>query len=99
MLKLAIVAVCNHHMGYVDKADRMATSYMATHQTWKWTKKLISTCWTWQFSTFTSFCLHVLGRKSHIENFDSPLLAWAGNEPRLSGLLLTTSADLTRATT
>jgi hypothetical protein len=39
-LKPAIVAVCSRHMGYVGKTDRMANSYMATHQTWKWTKKL-----------------------------------------------------------
>jgi len=38
--KPAIVADYNCHMGYVDKADRMANSYMASRQTWKWTKKL-----------------------------------------------------------
>jgi hypothetical protein len=39
-LKPAIVAVRSCHMGYVDKADRMASNYMAAHQTQKWTKKL-----------------------------------------------------------
>jgi hypothetical protein len=39
-LEPAIVSDYNCHMGYIDKADRMASSYMATHQTWKWTKKL-----------------------------------------------------------
>jgi hypothetical protein len=39
-LKPSIVAVNNRHMGYVDKADRMANSYMVIHQTWKWTQKL-----------------------------------------------------------
>ncbi|PNF30391.1 hypothetical protein B7P43_G13252, partial [Cryptotermes secundus] len=28
------------HMGYVDKADRMANSYSISRQTWKWTNKL-----------------------------------------------------------
>ena len=42
--KPAIVADYNRHMGYVDKADRMANSYTASRRTWKWTKKLFSTC-------------------------------------------------------
>jgi len=40
--KLAIVTDYNHHMGHVDNADRVANSYRATHQTWKWTKELFS---------------------------------------------------------
>ncbi|PNF27168.1 hypothetical protein B7P43_G07847 [Cryptotermes secundus] len=28
------------HMGYVDKADRMANSYSISRRTWKWTNKL-----------------------------------------------------------
>ena len=39
-IKLAIVADYNRHMGHVDNADRMANSYTASRQTWKWTKKL-----------------------------------------------------------
>ena len=39
-IKPAIVADYNRHMGYVDKADRMANSYTASRRTWKWTKKL-----------------------------------------------------------
>jgi len=39
MIKPAIVADYNCHMGHVDNADRMANSYMANRQTWKWTKK------------------------------------------------------------
>jgi len=39
-IKLAVVADYNHHMGHVDNADRMANSYTASCQTWKWTKKL-----------------------------------------------------------
>jgi len=30
----------NHHMGYVDKSDRMANSYSISLRTFKWTKKL-----------------------------------------------------------
>ena len=39
-IKPAIVADYNRHVGHVDSADRMANSYTATRQTWKWTKKL-----------------------------------------------------------
>ena len=39
-IKPAIVADYNRHMGYVDKADRMANSCTASRRTWKWTKKL-----------------------------------------------------------
>ena len=39
-IKPAIVADYNCHMEHVDNADRMANSYTASHQTWKWTKKL-----------------------------------------------------------
>jgi hypothetical protein len=39
-IKPAIVADYNRHMGHVDKADRMANSYTASHRTWKWTKKI-----------------------------------------------------------
>jgi hypothetical protein len=39
-IKLQIVVDYNHHMGYVDKGDRMANSYSINHHTWKWTKKL-----------------------------------------------------------
>ena len=48
--------------GYVDKACRMANRYTANRRTWKWTKNSFSTCSTWQFSTATSCCLHVVGR-------------------------------------
>ena len=39
-IKPQIVADYNHHMGYVDKGDRMANSYSINRCTWKWTKKL-----------------------------------------------------------
>ncbi|PNF35737.1 hypothetical protein B7P43_G16133 [Cryptotermes secundus] len=39
-MKPAIVVDYNTHMGYVDKADRMANSYSISRRTWKWTNKL-----------------------------------------------------------
>ena len=69
-IKPAIVADYNRHMGHVDNADRMANSYTASRQTWKWKKSSFSTCWTWPLSTVTSFYLHVVGRKFHTEIFD-----------------------------
>ena len=39
-IKPQIVTVCNRHMGYVDKGDRMANFYSINRRTWKWTKQL-----------------------------------------------------------
>ena len=39
-IKPQIVADYNHHMGYVDKGDRMAETYSINRRTWKWSKKL-----------------------------------------------------------
>ena len=39
-IKPQIVMDYNHHMGYVDKGDRMANSYSTSRCTFKWTKKL-----------------------------------------------------------
>ena len=36
-------------------------------------KSSFSTCWTWPLSTVISFYLHAVGKKFHIEIFDSPL--------------------------
>ena len=41
-IKLDIVAVYNHHMGYIDKGDSLANSYSISCWTWKWTKWLFS---------------------------------------------------------
>jgi hypothetical protein len=38
-IKPEIVTDYSHHMGYVDKGDRMANSYSICHRTLKWTKK------------------------------------------------------------
>jgi hypothetical protein len=39
-IKLQTVADSKHHMGYVDKGDRMTNSNSINHCTWKWTQKL-----------------------------------------------------------
>jgi len=39
-IKLQIVADSKHHMGYVDKGDRMTDSNSISRCTWKWTQKL-----------------------------------------------------------
>jgi len=39
-IQLQIVMDYNHHMGYVDKGERMANSYSISWRTFKWTKKL-----------------------------------------------------------
>jgi len=39
-IKPQIVADYSHHMGYVNKTDRMANSYSINRCTWKWTKQL-----------------------------------------------------------
>jgi hypothetical protein len=39
-IKPQIVMDYSHHMGYVDKGDRMASCYSIGHHTWKWTKEL-----------------------------------------------------------
>jgi hypothetical protein len=43
-IKPQIVMDYNHHMGYVDKGDRMANSYSISRRTLKWTKKLFFIC-------------------------------------------------------
>ncbi|PNF17065.1 hypothetical protein B7P43_G17426 [Cryptotermes secundus] len=39
-IKPAIVVDYKKHVAYVDKADRMASSYSISRRTWKWTNKL-----------------------------------------------------------
>ena len=39
-VKPQIMMDYNHHMGYVDKGDRMANSYSISLRTFKWMKKL-----------------------------------------------------------
>jgi len=40
-IKPQIVMDYNHHVGYVDKGDRMANSYAISQRTFKWMKKLV----------------------------------------------------------
>ena len=40
VIKPTIVADYNLHVGHVDNSDMLTNSYMASHQTQKWTKKL-----------------------------------------------------------
>jgi hypothetical protein len=39
-IKPETVTLYSHHMGYVDKGDRMANTYSICHPTLKWMKKL-----------------------------------------------------------
>ena len=43
-IKPQIVMGYNHHMGYVDKGDRMANSYSTSRRTFKWTKNSSFIC-------------------------------------------------------
>ena len=43
-IKPQIVMDYNHHMGYVDKDDRMAKSYSTSRRTLKWTKNFSFIC-------------------------------------------------------
>jgi len=84
-IKPAIVADYNRHMGYVDKADRMASSYMASRRTWKWTKKLF--LHLLDMTILNSYILLSAcgGKKISHRDFRFTLvremLAWAGHEP------------------
>jgi hypothetical protein len=75
-------------MGHVDNSDRLANSYTASRQTWKWTKKLfyhlldlaivnsyilLSSCGGKKIS-HRDFCLTIIGE----------MLARSGQEPRKS---------------
>ena len=62
----------NHHMGCVDKGDRMANSYSISRRTFKWTKKLFFHLLDWPFSIATFFIPRVGVGKFHIEIFGIP---------------------------
>jgi len=87
-IKPALVADYNHHMGYVDRADRMANSYTASRQTWKWTKKLFFHLL--DLAVLNSYILlsSCGGKKISHRDFRLTLiremLAWAGHEPQPS---------------
>lgn len=64
-IKPQVVEDYNRHMGYVDKADRMANSYGIARRTWKWTKKLFFHLL--DMTILNSYLLHksVGGKKTH----------------------------------
>jgi len=68
-IKPQIVMDYHHHMGYVDKGDRMANSYSTgAHSNGR--KNCSFICYTWPFSIATSFIPLVGVRRFHIEIFD-----------------------------
>jgi hypothetical protein len=71
----------NHHMGYVDKGDRMANSYSISHQTRKWTQKLFSP----SVRSGHSEQLHPLFFMWWEENVTQGFLARPSEEPAGSG--------------
>jgi hypothetical protein len=82
-IKLDIVAVYNHHMSYVDKGDRIANRYSVSHQTWKWTKKLVFHVLDLAILNISCLFLYVVGRKFHTDLHLALLrnmLALAGQE-------------------
>jgi len=105
-IKPAIVADYNRHMGYVDKADRMANNYTASHRTWKWTKKLF-----FHLLDMTILNSYILlstcgGKKISQRDFRLTLvreiLARTGHEPRPSravGRPALASANISRLDT
>jgi len=88
VIKSAIVADYNHHMGYVDNAHSMANSYRASHQTWKWTKKLFFHLLDLAIHNSYTLLSSCGGKKISHRDFRITLiremLAWAGHEPRPS---------------
>jgi len=77
----------NHHMGYVDKGDRMASSYSTSRRKLKWTKKLLF--YLLDPAILNSYILHSScgGKKvSHTDfrfTLESNMLAHAGPERRV----------------
>jgi len=71
-IKPQIVMDYNHHMGYVDKGDRMANNYSISQRTFKWTKKLFFRLL--DLAILNSYILHFSCgvRKFHTEIFDIP---------------------------
>ena len=67
-----IVMDYNHHMGYVDKGDRMANSYSISSRTFKWMKKLFFQLLDLAILKATFFIPRVGVRKCHKEIFNIP---------------------------
>ena len=86
-IKLQIVIAYNHHMGYVDKGDRMANSYSTSRCTFKWTQKLFFHLL--DLAVLNSYILHSLCGYKKISHRDFQytlmrnMLAHAGPEWRV----------------
>jgi len=86
-IKPQIVMDYNHHMGYVDKGDRMVNSYSIGHRTFKWMKKLFFHLL--DLAILNSYILHSScgGKKMSHRDFRYTLarnmLAHAGPERRV----------------
>jgi len=48
-MKLLLMEDYVYHMHYMDKGDRMASSYSMSHCMWKWTRKLLFHVVDWIF--------------------------------------------------
>jgi hypothetical protein len=88
-IMLEILKGYNHHMGYVEKDDRITNTY--SHWPWKWTKSCFSICLIWPFRTVTSFFRSCDGKKISHRDFWLALLKnrleVAGQEWRLDRLV------------
>ena len=88
VIKPAVVANYNRHMGHADNADRMANSYTASRRTWKWTKKLFFHLLDLAIVNSYVLLSSCGGKKISHRDFQLTLirdmLAWAGHEPRPS---------------
>jgi len=88
VIKPAIVADYNRHVGHVENADRMASSYTANHRTWKRTKKLFFNLLDLAIVNSYILLSSYGGKKiSHRDFHLTPIremLARSGHEPRPS---------------
>jgi len=85
-IKPAIVADYNRDMGHVDSSDRLANSYTASCQTWKWTEKLFFHLLDLAIVNSYILLSSCGGKKISHRDFHLTLiremLAWSGHVPR-----------------
>jgi hypothetical protein len=97
VIKMAILADYNHHMGHVDNADRMANSYTASLRMLKWKKAVFPPVRLGDCQHLRPYYLRVVGTKF---NTDFPqtlireILVRSGHESGPS-MLLGTSEEWT----
>jgi hypothetical protein len=81
--KPSTVVHYNRHLGHLDKADRTASSFTASHRTWMRTGKLF--CHQLDLAVLNTYIrLHVIRRKFHIYfrlALVRGMLARVGHEP------------------